>query len=441
MTELIVVVLVLAVAATVGILLTRRRSDAGAERPAETLEPTAPAELAPPVGAEMVLMFDNDGHSQLYAMVSRAEDALLADRRDSLSAEMPVLIRAALEAAPGLRAVLARGDVVRVVGPPHLLRGIQEGTFTQVTSAGGMLGVVKGPDGRFAGHLRFAMGQGARTPLAVAGPLLLLQMAAALQTQQQMKEILERLATIQRGIDDLKQMLRARTHASIITAESLCDDLENLARAGEPLLETQDHLRLQRASHEVQLAYNELREGLRIFARRVDQLVDRDGCRRDDVSRDQLRELLVDAKKDHAPTAVLFLEALVTRMRVLRLERLVEVEASPERAAAIAANVTRVVDEMRDDFEQAGLAFGRLNLRRDDAKGAHDHLLEYRAATKPLRAILRQPLRRVLPAPQQEDAYVIELRELGGAIQAAHARFELETATEGVEEVSVAQPR
>ena len=404
----VVVVLLLLLAAFVR---SRRSGESLTEAPqAEPIpEPQDSAVADPPRQFSFV---SPDGQDQsLSAEILAAHDSLL------------------FKAGDEPQGALSRGEVVRVIGPQHLIDGLKAGVLQPTLTSTGALGVVKGPNGQFVGHLRFGSAMEAKVPATVAGPLLLFQAASVVTMQYYLHQITTRLMDIQSGIDDLKRALSAQTAGKIRAAASMVEDLEGFLHRGIAL-NADDRSKLQHAEAGVREAHEELRHKLSGFGREVDAAVAADDSIRPGVDKATLKKLLTTTADDAARDALLAMEATVVRVRLMRLRAFAEMDSSPERLEAVRENLERELAELRDAYDQLRGPFDQLNLRRRTVEdkwignAGVAELEHYREKTRQLRALVRSPPRRVLPERQREEPYIVELRQGPHGLESRYALIE-----------------
>lgn len=120
--------------------------------------------------------------------------------------------------ATGLQA----GKLMRVVGPPELLQGIRSGLYQAVQSGQGSLGVARNiSTGQIAGHLRFANA----SALPILAPVAAYQVLHAIVGTQQLNQINQRLAAIERCLAELHVRQEAAVMGEIHYAISVLDDI------------------------------------------------------------------------------------------------------------------------------------------------------------------------------------------------------------------------
>lgn len=125
---------------------------------------------------------------------------------------------------------LQAGQLMQVIGKPHLLAGLRNGTLVMLESADGLLGSVVSPGRRgIVGNLRFA-----KTSLApVMAPVLAWQVLHAIAGTVQLQQINARLDAMQRGLETLQERAEAEILGQVISAIGILDDiLEERATTG-----------------------------------------------------------------------------------------------------------------------------------------------------------------------------------------------------------------
>lgn len=412
----------------VGLAVASRRSD---DRPIETLtKASLPEVITEP--RSFVFVAPDRPDEALSGDIMAARESLLfggGNEGDAGATGMPRAWNGIAQMVPTIMGALSRGEVVRITGPQHLVDGLRAGTLRSTLTSTGPIGVVKGPDGRFVGHLRFDSASEAKVPATVAGPLLLFQAASVVTMQYYLHQITTRLMDIQSGIDDLKQALSAQTAGKIRAAASMVQDLEGFLAQGVPL-NADDRSKLQLAEAGVREAHEQLRENLGGFGRKVNAAVDDDDAIRPGVDKAMLKTLLTSTADDAARDALLAMEATVIRVRLMRLRAFAEMDASPERLEVVRENLERELEQLREAYDQLRPPFDRLNLRRQTVEdrwrtnAAVSELDQYRAKTRATRALIRTPPRRVLPAAAQEQPWLVELRQGPKGVESRYALLE-----------------
>ncbi|WOD37218.1 hypothetical protein [Nodosilinea sp. E11] len=118
---------------------------------------------------------------------------------------------------------LQTGQLLRVVGPPELVSGISKGIYKLVQSDGAFLGTVKNAIGsKFAGQLQFA--QASAVP--ILAPVVAYQVLHAIVGTQQLNQINQRLAHMEKTLEELHVRQEAEILGEIYYAINVLDDIE-----------------------------------------------------------------------------------------------------------------------------------------------------------------------------------------------------------------------
>lgn len=113
------------------------------------------------------------------------------------------------------------GQLFRVVGPPELVAGLSDGAYKMVQS-GGSLGTVRNlANGQFVGQLRFVQASAA----PILAPLIAYQVLHAIVGTQQLNQINQRLAYIERTLEELHVRQEAEVLGEIHYAITVLDDI------------------------------------------------------------------------------------------------------------------------------------------------------------------------------------------------------------------------
>lgn len=428
-----VVVLLLVVAAWTLVLRREALESAGqnseAARTGAALAPASHgAPQGPPQGRRFRLAAPDDSGRELLGEVVDGDETLLFGHEAAGVVGLPIAWNGIAQGVPTIAGALSKGEVVRIIGPQHLIDGIRAGALDPTLTSTGAIGVVKGPDGKFVGQLRFESAQEAAVPASVAGPLLLFQAASVVTMQYYLHQITSRLVVIQQGIDELKRALTAQTAGQVRGAQSMVRDLEAFGARGVPL-SVDDRPKLQHAEAQVRQAYETLMDRCAHFDRQVKAAVADDGSIRPKVKADDFKRLLGAQSEEAARDALLAAEAIAVRLRIARLRALAETDAAPERQEVVRENLQRELDELRAAFGSLHAPFDRLNVRREAVDrrwltSVDAELENHRHSTKGLRALLRTPVRRVLPPPTPEQPWLVELRQGPHGVESRYAVLE-----------------
>jgi hypothetical protein len=118
---------------------------------------------------------------------------------------------------------LQMGQMFRVVGPPELVSGLSKGIYQMVQSGGGSLGTVsKVAGGGFAGQLRFAQA----SAFPILAPVVAYQVLHAIVGTQQLNQINQRLAHMEKTLEELHVRQEAEIMGEIYYAINVLDDIQ-----------------------------------------------------------------------------------------------------------------------------------------------------------------------------------------------------------------------
>ncbi|MBD2036574.1 hypothetical protein H6F76_16300 [Leptolyngbya sp. FACHB-321] len=119
--------------------------------------------------------------------------------------------------ATGLQA----GQLMRVIGPPELVAGLANGAYKMVQTATGSIGTVSATGGKFVGQLRFAQA----STLPILAPVLAFQVLHMIVGTQQLNQINQRLANMERTLQALHIRQEAQILGEIHYAINVLDDI------------------------------------------------------------------------------------------------------------------------------------------------------------------------------------------------------------------------
>lgn len=366
----------------------------------------------------------SEGESQQFSLevqVLDEVDPTLFARVDGPRASSGIPMIAANPALTGgveLMNALRSGGVVRVVGPQHLLAGLDRGSLELVHSVGGNLGTVRDATSKqIAGHLRFGDIQSANP---VAPALAGFQLASALTLQYYLARIDRQLGLILDEVLGGRQDLRDERFGRIDTARRRCATVEKvLADTGDA--GTQDRQRLELALNDLEQTYGALRSSVEAFCVQVEQL-DLDTCRKA-----ELEKLLEKAVGTPLADGQLLLFAAVVRHRIHGLDAYLLSPDGERRVLIATEEMGRERQEMDALLLRARAAFAKLNVpkRHLDERwgvlgGPEKELRRFVEAATPFSSALNE--RGLLPAYLPDTPFVADLR-LGenGAVEAEWA--------------------
>jgi hypothetical protein len=331
--------------------------------------------------------------------------------------------------APELQGALQGGQVIRVVGGP---------AGDLITSGKDTLAIARNADGTIAGPLRF---DGGPTSVRhIAAPSAVFQVAGALTLQHYLNTMSKQLEALQRGVQDIKDMLVQAQKGDLYAAQRFVVQQEQLVADGTKLgvdlsSAIEGHL------GNVRSVYSAVRDKLRDRAEAAVRLVDDAGSISDHDAYDEgLENMRTEGRRD----ALILLVAMDLTIRLLRLQQVAAVERALGQGPALRQTAIEEIVEMRQDFAMLAPFFERW-IVTDRAIAAHEaglrvhhkftttrrllRLREYQLATGELRRLLARSPEELLPTPALgRSSFVIDCRRSeDGEIYARIA--ELETST------------
>jgi hypothetical protein len=335
----------------------------------------------------------------------------------------------AAKLAPELLTALEGGQVMRVVGGP---------AGELVTSGKDTLAIARNADGTIAGPLRFDGGP--KNVRHVAAPAAMFQIAGALTLQHYLNTMSKQLEALQRGVQDVKDMLVQAQKGDLYAAQRFVVQEEQLVADGTKLgvelsSAIEGHLSNVRA------VYSAVRDSLRDRAEAAVRLVDDAGSISDHAAYDDgLKTMSTEGRRD----TVILLVAMDLTIRLLRLQQVAAVERALGQGPALRQTAMEEIIEMRQDFAMLAPLFDRW-IVTDRAIAAHEaglrvhhrfttngrllKLRDYQLATADLRGLLARPPEEVLPTPVLGgSSFVIDCRRSDdGEIYARIAELEAGT--------------
>jgi hypothetical protein len=326
-----------------------------------------------------------------------------------------------INSIPKAAVLLEAGNTMRVVGPPHALAGLADGSYELVTSAGKSLGMVRDVgSGQFAAHLRFA--KAGITP--AAGAMAVFQVMSVMTGQYYLHRIDAKLETIEGGVKALIRNHTADLYGQIEAAARLNEQVRaNLLDGIAP--NRSDFSDLDHAEQLVLPAYGSLRKTLADFLARVQAL------NPPDCGKGTLRELW-DAAADgeiREEAALLAYAAFVRHQNNL-LALGIEPQGDPRRAENIEDRIEAERRQMIDDFKAVKKIYDMLAVSDTKLQEAFrfsgkmvEERTEFRRQTTPLRRIAGRLEERLLPpAPEPDLPFLAEIhRRKDGELEVAAA--------------------
>jgi uncharacterized membrane protein YkvA (DUF1232 family) len=328
----------------------------------------------------------------------------------SIAANPALLGAAQLHAAAQIQGALQAGQVVRVLGPPELLKGLADRTLEMVPSrSGGNLGIVRHTTGKdFAGHLRFGDPETHSVPNmnpAMAG----FQFASAITLQYYLARMDRQLCEIDKEIRGTRQDIRDERYGRIEAARKQCELAERIL-AKATALGNHDARRLDLAAHDLDQTYEALEASVKSFCERVE------GTNFESVSKNDLDALLKEGAGVVLTDTQLLLYAAVVRHRIGGVQAFLLSDEGEHRSRIAHEDLDSIHQEMVAFLIRAHAAFRKLNLPKralDDRfrmlGGPEKSLGEYSARSKGLRELLSAP-QHVLPAYTPQEPFVMDLR-------------------------------
>lgn len=330
----------------------------------------------------------------------------------SIAANPALLGAAQIHAAAQIQGALQAGHVVRVVGPPDVLKDLASGALEMVRSSDGTgyLGVLhrEGSPG-FAAQLRFA---GKPETQSVPNPnsaLAGFQFASAVTLQYYLARIDRQLGEIDKEIRSTRQDIRDERYGRIEAARKQCELAERIL-AGASGLGNHDALRLDLAAHDLDQTYEALEASVKSFCERVE------AADFDTVSKSDLDALLKDGTGVALTDTQLLLYAAVVRHRIGGVQAFLLSNEGEHRSKIAHEDLDAIHQEMVAFLVRAQAALRKLNLPKralDDRfrklGGPENSLGEYSARSQGVRELLASP-QHVLPVYTPQEPFIMDLR-------------------------------
>lgn len=349
-----------------------------------------------------------DGIHSLEVRVLDAPDSALFARADATSShDPPVAAGAFVQAAMQTQQALRPGQVMQVIGPDHLIHGLQSGAYHLVETTTGAIGTVRDSTG-FVGNLRFDSNIESAAS-SIAGVAAGFQVASAITLQYYLARIDSQLVEIDRQVRGLRQDLLDEEKGSIDAAREASEDLEAaLLAVGK--LEEQDRLRLSHAEDRIDATYHSLCNKLDAFERQVGDVTGADK-----LEWKALSQALSDGKGVRLAQAQLLLYASVVRHRLNGLAVVVAFQESEARGRVAQDKLQREHREMLAYLARMSETFRQLHIRKEvlDEQwsfrgGPERELAEFSRDTHAVRSGLSMAPR-ALPPFEVKDPFVFEL--------------------------------
>jgi hypothetical protein len=315
----------------------------------------------------------------------------------------------AAKLAPEMQRVLQGGQIMRVVSGP---------AGDLVTSGKDTLAIARNADGSIAGPLRFDGGP--RNVRHVAAPSAIFQVAGALTLQHYLDTMSKQLEALQKGVQDIKDMLVHAQKGDLYAAQRFVVQQEQLVAEGTKVgVDLSSAIEAHLGS--VRSVYSAVRDAMRNRASQVVELIDDTGkIVNHKVYDEGLDKMLTEGRRD----AVTLLVAMDLIVRLLRLQQVAALERALGQGPGLRQTALEEIAEMREDFGMLGPLFERW-LVSDQAIALHEaglkkhhkfstarrllKLRDYQLATIDLRLVLGQSPADLLPTlPIGGSSYVID---------------------------------
>ena len=370
--------------------------------------------------------------SEMEIAVVEREDAVLSE--SSSDTRPPIAVQQLAQSSKAVGEALRSGKVIRVVGPKHLLKGLESRSLELVSTSTGKVGTVRdATTKRFAGQLR--LGQGGAANAAKMTVSAGFAVASAVTMQYYLASIDSKLGSIRHGLEGLQSDVLDEQLGKIDSAHEVCRELQEVfERAGR--LGSQDLSRLVHADSSIDDVFKAISRSLDRFASDAESMM-RDLSV---VDKQKCSDFLKAATAKHVPRVGMLIYAAGVRDRVNALRVLVATEDGDERVQVAEETREREHREMYeaihrafDVIETVHIPKRRLDETWPHLGGPEKELAAFVAAAKQLRALalasaatdeaslvppsLTTPRARALPSP---EPVLTELWLQDGSLQAAH---------------------
>jgi hypothetical protein len=374
---------------------------------------------------ETAVVFESANGEMLTARVVDSEDAEIVTGQEGTARVPPIAIAEILHAAPDLLNAVRGGKVMRLISDPV-------GPLTQAR-AGGVLGSVRG-EKTIVQNLRFEGGP--KDVRVIAAPAAAFQLASAVTMQYYLNTITKQLESLQHGIGDVKEWLRGEELAEVESADQSCADVASYLSAGATL-HTADLVKLNDALDVGRQRFAAARTRLEALGADIDKALTSNG---EIADRDAFKSALTTATADGPRDFQVLMHAARLRGQALTLLATHEATESPARFQVIEETALREISTMKTTLTELMPMLTRLNIRKSAIKREYTwnplkwgvepyrELEQFRTATKELRAHLRAPVEKVVPALVASRQWVIEARQAAdGSIETRVQQLESRT--------------
>lgn len=341
-----------------------------------------PTELERLVTSTLTLARSSDMEVSLVA-----EDEALLAAGSSAGIDSVAAMQQAVLGSERVIDALHEGMRLRVLGPKHLIKGVNQGTHALVKTQSGQIGTVRElTSGKIDGHLRIGVpgaAQAAKATVSVGWAV-----ASAVTMQHYLGEIDSKLAGMKHELKDLHDEKMDEQLGQLDTALQRCQEVQvAVERTGG--LTDQDISALERADDRADDVFNALARTLGRFGEEVEQTVSEFAS----VEKDNLARLLGDGGEKRITQLRMLLYAACVRDRINAFRVLAAGEDGEERMQLAEERLEREHVEMREAVVAACAALRRLHIpkgRLDDRwphlGGPEKELIDFVAAVERLAA-------------------------------------------------------
>ncbi len=301
----------------------------------------------------------------------------------------------AAKLTPTLATAIQAGQVMRIVGPAPVVKGLADGTMHLMRSGGNELGaVLVNGSTKIAHQARFA-------PVApVVAPLLVYQAMHAIVGTQQLNEINRRLANIERTLSRIVERQNARDLGEVIAAASTLHDILNEhAHTGHFNAQMQD--RISHCERDLRAHLERLKILKSNFHDKIEQ------ARRRAKRRDQALELAVILKEEGEQFGQDVRLLVALSAAIIQLEQglmLIALEHHPEslahREKQLKEQIKRCRETLADMIDLAEVK-SEIKVCLDEMNWWQQNLFD-RSAAGELRQAAELPLGGLAPAQSKE---------------------------------------
>lgn len=366
---------------------------------------------------------------EMEVAVLERDDSVLAGS-GSAATPPPIAVQQLAQSSKAIGDALHSGKVVRVLGPKHLLKGLDKGSLELVSTSTGKVGTVRdAASKRFAGQLR--LGQGGAANAAKLTVSAGFAVASAVTMQYYLASIDSKLGSIRHGLDGLQSDVLDEQLGKIDSAHDVCRELQEVfERAGR--LGSQDLSRLVNADSSIDDVFKAISRSLDRFASDAESMMSDLSV----VDKGKYTDFLKAAATKHVPRVGMLIYAAGVRDRLNALRVLVAAEDGDERVRVAEETREREHREMYEAIHHAFDAIETVHIpkRRLDENWPHmggpeKELAAFVAASRQLRSLNVTPptpdevspvpdsqTPRALPAP---EPILTELWMQDGSMQAA----------------------